>query len=454
LSESVIEIKNLGKTFRIYDKPSDRLKEVFYVFSRQSYHRKFQALNDISFSVKKGEFFGIVGRNGAGKSTLLKVLSHELSPSTGSIQVQGRLSLLQLGVGFDRELSGRDNALFSFKLLGIAESEAQETLARVIEFADIGEFIDHPVKTYSSGMFSRLSFAVGICVRPDILIVDEVLSVGDVRFSQKCLRYMKEFKESGKTAILVTHDVNAVRVFCDRAVWLKDGQLLEIGDARTVAENYTNYMLYDRLPAKLVARNEEIVPNDSTREKGLAEQSSLKLDEIWHENSAWVSAIQDASEIGEGGATILGAMLVDVSRKIKLSTVSGPETVRLLVKVRADRRIGNLYVGWLLNNDYGQAALHLSTEQAGFEVGPLEKNETVVIEFDFTLPALKNGTYVFAMSAQDHSADYAMLHRVFDFMPISLTRSDLVSKQCGYFLLENTGGRVVSRTAERGPTSH
>ena len=247
MSDFALQVEKLGKVFRIYDKPSDRLKETFS-FGRKNYHTDFPALRNISFHVKKGEFLGIVGRNGAGKSTLLKILSGELTPSEGTVTIDGNVSLLQLGVGFDLELSGIENARFASKLLGYSNREIDRMLKDIIEFADIGDFIYHPVKTYSSGMYSRLSFAVGVNINPDILIADEVLAVGDLRFAQKCLRKMREFKDKGKTIVLVTHDTSTVNIFCDTAIWLKDGELFQSGDAQSVAKDYTNYMLYDKLP--------------------------------------------------------------------------------------------------------------------------------------------------------------------------------------------------------------
>src|ERR1700730_35329 len=249
MPEIAIKVENVTKVFRIYDHPGDRLKEAFSL-TRKKFRTDFAALRNVSFEVKKGEFLGIVGKNGAGKSTLLRILSRELSPTSGTVVINGKVSLLQLGVGFDPELTGIENARFASKLLGYSDQQTERMMQDIISFADIGEFIHHPVRTYSSGMYSRLSFAVGINIDPDILIADEVLSVGDMRFSQKCLRKMREFKEQGKTVIFVSHDIQAVNLFCDSAMWIMEGEVFLCGSPKQVTTSFQNYMLYDKLPAE------------------------------------------------------------------------------------------------------------------------------------------------------------------------------------------------------------
>lgn len=260
MSDIAISVENVSKVFRIYDHPGDRLREAFS-FKREKRHTDFQALKNVNFEVNRGCFLGIVGRNGAGKSTLLKILSRELTPTAGKVRINGKVSLLQLGVGFDSDLTGIDNARFASKLLGYSDNEVDGMMEDIIAFADIGEFIYHPVKTYSSGMYSRLSFAVGINVDPDILIADEVLSVGDMRFSQKCLRKMREIKQQGKTVIFVSHDIRSVNMFCDVAMWIKDGEIFMHGDPKRVTTSFQNYMLFDKIPDEYLELLKPITSN-------------------------------------------------------------------------------------------------------------------------------------------------------------------------------------------------
>lgn len=244
MSEVAVEVKNLSKIYRLYDSPTHRLKEAFHPL-RKKYHTDFYALADISLRIEKGSTVGIVGHNGAGKSTLLKILTGVLTPSAGSYVVNGKVSsLLELGTGFNPELSGMDNVYFNGAVLGLSHREIDNKLEDILSFADIGEFIHQPVKTYSSGMYVRLAFAVAVQVDPDILIVDEALSVGDVRFQQKCFRRMRRFQEHGKTVIFVTHDSGAVSTFCDGACWLKNGRIFYQGKADTVIKKYMSYMSY------------------------------------------------------------------------------------------------------------------------------------------------------------------------------------------------------------------
>lgn len=240
--EPIIEIEQLVKTYKLYDKPVDRLKEALSI-TKKKYHREFSALNGVSFSVKKGDALGILGKNGSGKSTLLKMITGVLSPTSGNIQVDGKIAaILELGAGFNPEYTGRENIYLNGLMMGYSREEMEPRIAAIIDFADIGTFIDQPVKVYSSGMFARLAFAVSINVDPDILIVDEALAVGDIRFQTKCIDKMKELKSKGTTILFVSHAVEQVKRFCNKAVWIKDGVVEAIGDASEVVDQYEDFM--------------------------------------------------------------------------------------------------------------------------------------------------------------------------------------------------------------------
>lgn len=240
--ETIIDIKHLNKVYNLYDKPIDRFKEVLSP-THKSYHREHYALNDISLEIKKGESVGIVGKNGSGKSTLLKIITGVLNPTNGEINVKGKISaLLELGAGFNPEYTGIENIYLNGTMMGYSKAEMDEKVDDIIAFADIGDFINQPVKTYSSGMFARLAFAVSINVEPDILIVDETLSVGDTRFQIKCMDRMKEMMEGGTTVLFVSHDINAIRRFCTKCVWINEGELKEIGSVNTVSDHYMDFL--------------------------------------------------------------------------------------------------------------------------------------------------------------------------------------------------------------------
>lgn len=236
--DQVIKVERLSKVYKLYDKPADRLKEVLNPF-RKKYHKDFFALKNVSFDVKKGETIGIIGKNGSGKSTLLKIITGVLTPTAGIVNVDGSVSsLLELGAGFNPELTGVENVYFNGTIMGYSRKDIDEKLTEIEAFADIGEHIHQPVKTYSSGMFTRLAFSVAVNVNPDILIIDEALSVGDMAFQEKSINRMKNFKNEGKTILFVSHAIPSVRNFCDRALWMREGVLNLDGSADFVCSAY------------------------------------------------------------------------------------------------------------------------------------------------------------------------------------------------------------------------
>lgn len=237
-----IKVDNLSKVYKLYNAPIDRMKEALHPF-KKSYHKEFYALNDVSFEIKKGETVGIIGKNGSGKSTLLKIITGVLNPTHGKITVNGRISaLLELGAGFNPEYTGLENIYFQGNLMGYSRKEMDTKIDSIIQFADIGDFIYQPVKNYSSGMFARLAFAVSINIEPDILIVDEALSVGDMNFQAKCMTAMERIREKGTTVLFVSHDIGSVKSLCQYGVYLKNGVVQKVGKASDVAELYIKEM--------------------------------------------------------------------------------------------------------------------------------------------------------------------------------------------------------------------
>ena len=224
--ENAITVTDVSKVYKLYDRPIDRLKESLNPFHKE-YHKKFYALNNLSFQVKKGETVGIIGTNGSGKSTILKIITGVLSPTTGKVKVDGVISaLLELGAGFNSDYTGIENIYMNGTMMGFSRKQMEAKLPDILEFADIGDFVYQPVKTYSSGMFVRLAFALAINVEPEILIVDEALSVGDVFFQSKCYRRMEEIRKNGTTILMVTHDMGSIIKYCDKVVLLNKGNFI------------------------------------------------------------------------------------------------------------------------------------------------------------------------------------------------------------------------------------
>ncbi len=244
-SKFSIKVEQLSKCYQLYAKPQDRLKQMLLSRSK-TYYREFWALRDVSFEIAPGETVGIIGRNGSGKSSLLQMICGTLSPTSGAVATHGRLAaLLELGAGFNTEFTGRENVLLNAAILGFPQEQMLERMDEILAFSELGDFLDQPVKTYSSGMYARLAFSIAIHVDPEILIVDEALAVGDARFVAKCMRRIKDIQKTGASILFVSHDVSSVRTLCDRAIWLDKGRMLEQGDVFPVTGRYMEMMFQD-----------------------------------------------------------------------------------------------------------------------------------------------------------------------------------------------------------------
>lgn len=269
MNDIMISINNLVKKYNIYNKPMDRLKESLSL-TKKMYHKEFSALNGISFEVLRGDAVGILGKNGSGKSTLLKMITGVLTPTSGEIKVNGKIAaILELGTGFNPEYTGIENIYLNGTMMGFTRGEMEAKVQSVVDFADIGEFINQPVKIYSSGMFARLAFAVAINVEPDILIVDEALAVGDTRFQIKCINKMKQLKDNGTTILFVSHATEQVKRFCNKAIWIKDGKIMANGESSEVGDIYEDYMKYGEADNKKDVR---ISGNEEVKEEVVVEE--------------------------------------------------------------------------------------------------------------------------------------------------------------------------------------
>lgn len=396
--EVVIDVRSLSKCYLMYDSPQDRLKQMLWR-GRKRFYREFWALRDVSFQVRRGETIGVIGGNGAGKSTLLKILADLLEPTAGDASVNGRVAaLLELGTGFNPEFTGRQNVYWNASLLGLTEQEIDQRFDAIAAFAEIGQFMEHPVRTYSSGMSVRLAFAVLAHVDADILIIDEALAVGDTFFVQKCMRFLHDFKQRG-TLFFVSHNTAAVVGLCDRALYLQQGKLLMQGGAKDVCERY-------------VADQQARIQADIASEGAGAR--SEKASAAGAENSPLAQPV-DAGEgavaaFGNGGSSIESAELLD-SSGVSLLTVSGGESVELRIHARANGSISNPLLGFYLKDNLGQHLFGDNTYQRYVGVEHIvSKGERITASFRFEMPFLTPGEYSFDVATGEGTQEQPMIH--------------------------------------------
>lgn len=402
-SDLAISVSHLSKTYQIFDKPIDRLKQAmldsFFGVKRDRYGRSFSALSDVSFEVRRGEKVGIIGKNGSGKSTLLQMLCGTLHPTSGTATVHGRVgALLELGSGFNPEFSGRDNAILNAGILGLSKAEIDSVLPKIVEFADIGSFIDQPVKTYSSGMFVRLAFSVIAHVDADLLIVDEALAVGDVFFNQKCMRFMDDFSKKG-TIILVTHDTSAVTGFCDRAIWLESGRLVADGETKEVCEKYLA-ALYGLDESHRAASSDSQQPNKRLVEPRDARQDFLLSSNLRNDLELF-SFNSNSASFGTKSAEILDAKLLDEHGQ-PLKWGVGGELVCLEIVVQTTDTVSNPIVGFVVKNRLGQTLFGDNTFLLSVASGQkFSKRMTLEARFGFRMPVMPAGDYVISIAVAD-----------------------------------------------------
>ena len=420
MTEIAVHIENLSKIYKLYTSPSDRLKETFNFFKKK-YHKNFYALKNISFDIKKGITIGIIGENGAGKSTLLKILTNVLTPSSGSYVVNGKVSsLLELGAGFNPDLTGLENVYFNGAIFGFSKQEINEKMDDILAFADIGEFIHQKVKIYSSGMFVRLAFSVAVQVDPDILIVDEALSVGDVRFQQKCFRRMRAFRESGKTVLFVTHDQGTVANFCDYVYWLKNGEVCEHGTPSRVIKKYMSYMSYGMETKKNKAESEEhMAIEKNTPVSGTTSTSKIDRKIEW-EN------INSCSSFGEKGVEITGIAFYHGNGIKKVNLLKGGEPVIFFMKIHINQAIGNLGIGINVNDHLGNTIFAVPSFVYDFNFPKLTQGTTLCCKIMFDFPEIKNGKYtISAAVAEGDQVNHIQHHWLHDVCFVEISNTDL-----------------------------
>jgi lipopolysaccharide transport system ATP-binding protein len=352
-----IEVNHLSKSFDIYPKPIDRIKEVIS-FKKKTFHQRFWALKNISFSIQQGATIGVLGQNGSGKSTLLKILAGLMLPSEGEVKMTGKSSsLIELGMGFHPEFSGRSNVYLNSALLGISKEEIDAKFDQIVEFSGIGEFIDRPVKIYSSGMYLRLAFSVAISINPEILLIDEVLAVGDALFSQKCIRKLREFQEQGVTILFVSHDLGAIKNLCDEAILLDKGLLVERGAPGDISDYYM---------ALIQKRYAEETKQFSFIQR--IEDEKKRKRQRYGNFDAMISEIRLLNSLGE-----------------EIGGVVSGEACIIIVKAIFFEDVENAVVGILIRDRLGNEVFGTNTGFHHQNTGPITRDELIAVNFAFEM---------------------------------------------------------------------
>lgn len=414
MSEYAIQVDNVSKMYKLYDRNRDRVIDAFGLSKQPRYHEHY-ALRDLSFKVKKGETVGIIGTNGAGKSTILKIITGVLNPTSGDLLIDGRISaLLELGAGFNLEYTGIENIYLNGMMIGFSREEIDEKLDDILKFADIGDFVYQPVKTYSSGMFVRLAFAVAINIDPEILIVDEALSVGDVFFQAKCYKKFEEFKKMGKTILFVSHDLGSISKYCDSVVLLNKGKKMAEGTPKEMIDLYKKLLTGTSEEEALVTLQEE-------REKDLLQPQHSSI--FAHSETAWKTNFDinpNVNEYGNRKAEIIDFAVIDDSDNMSSAIVKGTD-FRIKTKILFHEDIDNPIFTYTFKTIKGIDITGTNTFYEGKEIGRAKKGDIYVATFKQNMN-LQGGDYLLSVSCTGYDKDGELIayHRLYDLLNISV----------------------------------
>ena len=404
-----ISVQGVSKIYKLYDKPIDRLKEAVSL-THKSYHRDFFALSDISFDVKKGETVGIIGTNGSGKSTILKIITGVLSPNTGTAEVSGNISaLLELGAGFNSEYTGLENIYMNGTMMGFSRQEMERRMDDILRFADIGDFVNQPVKTYSSGMFVRLAFALAINVDPEILIVDEALSVGDVFFQAKCYRRMEEMMQNGTTILMVSHDMGSIIKYCDKVVLLNRGHFVAQGEAGKMVDLYKKILANqtDELAEALIEEKKEALglPVEATvSDKRMKDRMNLN---------------PEVQEYGDGRASFEDFGTLDARGNVTNLLLKG-EMFTIRERVRFHAPIENPIFTYTLRDKKGTDITGTNTLFEGTEIKPVKDGDVYTVSFRQKMN-LQGGEYLLSMSCTGYeNGEHVVYHRLYNVLSLTV----------------------------------
>ena len=405
MSANAITVKDVTKVYRLYDKPIDRLKESLSP-THKSYHKDFYALNGLSFNVEKGQTVGIIGTNGSGKSTILKIITGVLTPTTGQVDVEGKISaLLELGAGFNMDYTGIENIYMNGTMMGYSRKEMDEKLQDILDFADIGDFVYQPVKTYSSGMFVRLAFALNINVEPEILIVDEALSVGDVFFQAKCYHKFEEFKKLGKTILFVSHDLTSIAKYCDRVVLLNKGVKLAEGSPRDMVNMYKKLLVHQLDEDTLEDVNGKSAINEHV-EDGKA----------WKEHFEINPKLLD---YGEKQAEIVDFCIIDQYGQYS-SIIEKGSTCQIKAKLYFHEQVKNPIFTITIRNKQGTDITGTNTMFERVETGVVEAGESRIVTYTQRID-LQGGDYLISLGCTGYVGDeFRVYHRLYDLVGMTV----------------------------------
>ncbi len=422
--EYAIQVKDVTKIYKLYDKPIDRLKESLNPLHK-NYHKDFYALNHISFQVKKGETVGIIGTNGSGKSTILKIITGVLTPTEGDVQVKGVISaLLELGAGFNSDYTGIENIYMNGTMMGFTRKEMDAKLQDILDFADIGDFVYQPVKTYSSGMFVRLAFALAINVDPEILIVDEALSVGDVFFQSKCYRRMDEIRKNGTTILMVTHDMGSIIKYCDKVVLLNKGEFIAEGEPGRMVDMYKKI-----LAGQMDSLKEELEEmNDFSGEKALEEgkEQLFEKKKFEKEASGHTGLMKDKitinasrTEYGDGRAEIFDLGLCDERGNLTNLLLKG-EMFTIKERIRFNADIQAPIFTYTIKDKKGTDLSGTNTMFEGTDIKPVKRGDVYDVSFKQKM-TLQGGEYLLSMSCTGfENGEHVVYHRLYDVANITV----------------------------------
>lgn len=432
----VIDVDDLSKCYPVYERPQDRLKQSLFprlqrMLGREGrqYYREYWALRGVSFQVARGETIGIIGRNGSGKSTLLQMICGTLAQTAGTLRTKGRIAaLLELGSGFNPEFTGHENIYMNASLLGLTQEEIEAQYDKIVAFADIGDFIHQPIKTYSSGMMVRLAFAVVAHVNADILVVDEALAVGDAFFTQKCMRFLREFMKTG-TVLFVSHDTSAVRSLCSRAIWLEKGMVVEEGPPKEVCERYLEAFYEEQQGHGTTTRRRTAPQATQARPPILRDQRDAFINHSNLRNDLKIFQFDpERAGFGKGGAEITQVEFRDLDAH-PLSWVVGGEPVVLRITAQAHQPLHSPIIGFYVKDRLGQPVFGDNTFLSHMD-SPVacEAGETVVAEFEFQMPRLAPGDYSITVAIADGTQhDHVQHHWMHDAILFRSESSNVVS---------------------------
>jgi len=413
MSEVAIRVDDVSKLYKLYDKPSDRLKESLGL-TRKKLYKEHYALHNVSFDVKRGETVGIIGTNGSGKSTILKIITGVLNPSGGHVEIDGRISaLLELGAGFNMEYTGIENIYLNGTMIGFSREEIDAKMQDILDFADIGDFVHQPVKTYSSGMFVRLAFAVAINIDPEILIVDEALSVGDVFFQAKCYKKFEDFKKMGKTILFVSHDLGSISKYCDRVVLLNRGKKLAEGTPKEMVSMYKRIMVNQDKAEEIAAHQMDMSSLEEEDEKEIKEAA---CEGQWKN---YYNLNPDVDEYGNGAAEIEDFAIIDENGNYTNAIVKGTR-FRLKSKVKFKQDVHDPIFTYTFKNIQGVAITGTNTMYEKKDVPLAKEGETYVATFEQDM-FLQGGEYLLSMSCTGYrDGEFQVYHRLYDVCNVTV----------------------------------